>query len=110
MTMAWYERYIYPRPSDPTISLVRERVDVGCPECGGSDVRRYPIANHMGPRIVTKCQDCMHIVELRKPTPEEAWPPFRSVTYGWEASPSERASLERSGIALAGDAGTEENG
>jgi hypothetical protein len=94
--MAWYERYIYARPSEKTLVLKREEVDQECPSCGGSDVRRYPIANHMGPRIVTKCQTCMTVLELRKPTAEEPWPPFRSVTYDWDASLSERASRERS--------------
>jgi hypothetical protein len=92
--MAWYERYIFAPPSEPTLVLQRAQVEGDCPECGGSDVRQYPIANHLGPRIVTKCQDCMHVVEMRKPRPDEPWPPFRAVTYDWDASPAERAARD----------------
>lgn len=90
--MEWYERYIYKRPDEETLHLAREIVDEPCPQCDGNDVRRYPIANHLGPRIVTKCQSCQHVLEIRKPGPDEPWPPFRAVTYNWEASDSERAS------------------
>jgi rubredoxin len=91
--MEWYERYIYSRPEEEVLYLTREVVeDTKCPECGGEDIRQYPLSNHLGPRIATKCQDCMHILEIRKPTAKEPWPPFRSVTYDWEASDCERAS------------------
>lgn len=66
-----------------------------CPACESTDVRRYPIANEHGARIVTKCQACMTVVALERPGPDDVWPPFRAVAYDWDASPSERASRER---------------
>ena len=92
--MAWYERYIFAPPSESNLVLERVQVEGACPECGGHDIRQYPIANYLGPRIVTKCQDCMGVVEMRKPRPDEHWPPFRAVTYDWDASPSERAARD----------------
>ncbi|MEN0134109.1 MAG: hypothetical protein AAGC80_03120 [Rhodococcus sp. (in: high G+C Gram-positive bacteria)] len=34
------------------------------------------------------------MLALERPTVEDNWPPFRSVTYDWEASPSERAGRD----------------
>lgn len=94
--MTWYARYMQQGPPEGPVHLVREPVpDAVCPECGSDDVRRYPIANHRGPRMVTKCQACFGVLALDRPTEEDDWPPFRSVTYDWEASLSERASRSR---------------
>jgi hypothetical protein len=93
----WYARYSQQAPPPGPIYLERKKVEgAECPECNSSDVRRYPIANHHGPRMVTKCQDCFHVLALDKPTEEDNWPPFRAVTYDWPASPAERAS--RAGV------------
>jgi hypothetical protein len=93
--MAWNHRYTQQRPDQQRLTVERTPMPgTSCPTCGGSDVRRYPIANHRGPRIVTKCQTCFHVLALDKPKEEDHWPPFRSVSYDWEASPSERASRE----------------
>jgi len=43
---------------------------------------------------VTKCQDCMTVLELEKPAFDDMWPPFRAAAYDWEASPAERASRD----------------
>jgi ssDNA-binding Zn-finger/Zn-ribbon topoisomerase 1 len=64
-----------------------------CPACGGADVRRYPIGWYKGPRMVTKCQACFHSLAVERPALEDNWPPFRSATYDWQPSASERASL-----------------
>lgn len=93
----WYARYSQQAPPRGPVYLEREKVEgAECPECGSADVRRYPIANHYGPRMVTKCLDCFHVLALDKPTAEDNWPPFRAVTYDWDASPAERAS--RAGV------------
>jgi predicted RNA-binding Zn-ribbon protein involved in translation (DUF1610 family) len=96
---SWIDRMLYARPVEDRVYLVRQKVDATCPECGDDDVRRYPIANQKGPRMITRCQACFHILSLDRPTAEEPWPPYRSVTYDWESSPAERAArdaLERS--------------
>lgn len=93
--MGWQHRYTQQPPAEERIYVERVPVDVGsCPRCGGSDIRKYPIANHFGPRIATKCQDCLYALAVDRPKEEDNWPPFRSVTYDWEASPAERASRE----------------
>lgn len=88
----WVDRILYPRPSEDRVYAVRAPVDESCSACGGSDVRRYPIANHQGPRITVTCQDCLHVVRVERPAPDDKWPPYRAVAYDWEPSPSERAS------------------
>jgi hypothetical protein len=80
------ERLIFPDPADQFLTVPRVPVDRTCPACGSDDVARYPIANYIGPRIVTRCQACFHVLELDVPTAEDMWPPFRSATYGWPAS------------------------
>ncbi len=92
---SWIERVIYSPPKEERIFLERKLIPgATCPECGSDNIRRYPIACHLGPRMVTKCQICMHIVKLEHPTLEDKWPPYRAVAYDWEASPAERASRE----------------
>lgn len=95
--LTWYARYTQQAPVEERVYVTRAEVpDAKCPECASEDVRRYPIANHFGPRMVTKCQSCFHVLALDRPSAEDNWPPFRAVTYDWEASPSERASRELS--------------
>lgn len=93
--MTWVERYIQPQPSEQRPTVERVRVEAAeCPECGGKDVFRYPVANQHGARMATKCQDCLHALSYERPGPDDLWPPFRSVTYDWEASPAERSARE----------------
>lgn len=80
------DRLVFPAPTETYISVERAAVDATCPECGGSDVRRYPIADHIGPRIVTKCQGCFHVLALDQPTAADNWPPFRPAAIDWPAS------------------------
>jgi predicted RNA-binding Zn-ribbon protein involved in translation (DUF1610 family) len=95
MTRGWVERYIQPRPTEQTLTVVRVQVaDQTCPECGSADIRRYPIANEHGARIATKCQSCLHTLRIDRPREEDDWPPFRPMTYEWEAAASERATRE----------------
>lgn len=92
---AWYLRYSRQRPTTATVSVERTPVDATCPRCASKDVRRYPIANHLGPRMVVKCQACFEILSIDRPVAADQWPPFRSVTYDWEASLSESAGARR---------------
>jgi predicted RNA-binding Zn-ribbon protein involved in translation (DUF1610 family) len=80
------DRLVFPVPTEKYLSVERAGVDATCPSCGGDDVRRYPIADHIGPRIVTKCQSCFHVLALDRPSPEDNWPPFRPAAIDWPAS------------------------
>jgi hypothetical protein len=80
------ERLVFPNPTEQYLTVERVKVDMTCPACGGDDVRRYPVANFIGPRMVTKCQGCFEVLACDVPTYEDNWPPFRSATYGWPAS------------------------
>jgi hypothetical protein len=80
------DRMIFQRPEEATLSVERVKVDETCPACGSNDVRRYPVANYIGPRIVTKCQDCFHHIAVDLPTDEDMWPPWQTPTRGWTAS------------------------
>jgi ssDNA-binding Zn-finger/Zn-ribbon topoisomerase 1 len=73
-------------PSGERISVERKPVDAECPECGSTNVARYPVANFIGPRMVTKCQDCFHSLAVDVPEPDDHWPPWRSATADWPAS------------------------
>ena len=66
--------------------------DLKCEKCGGTEIQRYPVSCVHGARIATKCQGCLHIVAIERPSAEDMWPPFRSATYEWDASLSERAA------------------
>lgn len=68
------------------ISVERQPVEEVCPKCKGTDVRRYPVAAALGPRIAIKCQDCFHVLRLERPRREDGWPPFRPRTLGWRGS------------------------
>ena len=80
------ERLVFPNPTEQFLYVERVKLDTTCPTCGNSDVARYPIANYLGPRMVTRCQDCFHILACEVPAADDMWPPFRSATYGWPAS------------------------
>jgi hypothetical protein len=73
-------------PEGERLYVKRVPVDAECPACGSSDVARYPIANFIGPRMVTKCQACFHALSVDVPTEADQWPPWRSVTLDWPAS------------------------
>lgn len=89
--MSLADRIIYERPTEPKLYVEKTPVPgATCPECGGEDVRRYPIGWSRGPRITTKCQDCYAVISVERPGPEDAWPPFRAVAYDWEVSAAER--------------------
>jgi hypothetical protein len=80
------ERLLFPRPTEQYLSVERIPVEASCPACRGHNVSRYPIANHIGPRMVTKCQDCFEVLALDRPTPEDNWPPFRPAALDWAPS------------------------
>jgi hypothetical protein len=91
---SWEKRLIYSRPEAEQLFLERELIPGSCPACGEETVARYPVATHQGARILTRCQRCFHTLSLERPAPDDAWPPFRSVSYEWTASPAERASRD----------------
>lgn len=89
----WMDRILYPRPTEERIYAQRVPVPgERCPACGSDDVCRYPVSNHLGPRMTVTCQKCLHVLRVERPTIEDMWPPFRAVAYDWEPSPSERAA------------------
>jgi hypothetical protein len=93
--MGFADRLIYTTPAGDE-PLVVEKVHlegVVCPQCGATEVSRYPIAYYTGPRIIEKCQACYAVVTLRRPVEADQWPPFRPATFDWSPSPAERASV-----------------
>jgi hypothetical protein len=92
------DRMIFTTPPRERLVVVKVPLeDASCPVCGGSDVRRYPIGWYKGPRMVVKCQECYHSISVERPSPADAWPPFRTVSYDWTASPAERPSVNPRG-------------
>lgn len=41
------------------VSVRREAVSGKCPECGGVDIRSYPVISEKGWQRVVKCQSCL---------------------------------------------------
>ena len=80
------DRLLFPAPAEERISVVRVPLEVTCPACGADHVARYPIADFIGPRMVTKCQECFHELARDVPTVDDHWPPWRSPTAGWTPS------------------------
>lgn len=80
------ESLMPPPPGGERISVERKPVDAECPRCGSGNVARYPVANFIGPRMVTKCQDCFYSLSVDVPEEEDHWPPWRSATTDWPAS------------------------
>jgi transcription elongation factor Elf1 len=80
------DRMMFPRPVDERLRVERVPVEATCPKCGSENVARYPVANFIGPRMVTKCQDCFHHLSTDVPALEDHWPPWRSATADWESS------------------------
>lgn len=56
----------FPRPSEPFVTVEREPVEGTCPECGASDLRKYPVLSENGWEIAVKCQACLCSVERTK--------------------------------------------
>ena len=52
----------FPRPLSTTIVVERVSVDGVCPECGSTQVARYPVVGEIGWLTVTKCQDCLYSI------------------------------------------------
>lgn len=80
------ERMLFPRPEAERLTVERLPVNATCPSCGSSEVARYPVANFIGPRMVTKCQACFHHLAIDVPSYDDHWPPWRSATHDWVAS------------------------
>ena len=56
----------YPRPTEPVLFVEREPVGGECPECGASNLRRYPVLTEGGWFQVVKCQTCLHSVSRER--------------------------------------------
>lgn len=80
------ERLLFPPPAEDRLVVERVEVEGTCPKCGEAELARYPVANFIGPRIVTKCQRCFHHLAVDIPTVDDAWPPWRPATADWPAS------------------------
>ncbi len=80
------ERMLFPRPGQERLSVERVSVQMTCPQCSSTDVARYPVANFIGPRMVTKCQSCFHHLAVDVPAYDDHWPPWRSPTSDWPSS------------------------
>ncbi|MER6667196.1 hypothetical protein ABT256_21815 [Amycolatopsis japonica] len=80
------DRLLFPRPETERVSVERCPVDATCPSCQGTNIARYPVANHLGPRMVVKCQDCFTHLSVTRPEPEDNWPAWRSPTRDWAPS------------------------
>ncbi|MFT3660747.1 MAG: hypothetical protein QM809_04950 [Gordonia sp. (in: high G+C Gram-positive bacteria)] len=84
--MSGVDRLLFPPPAEDHVVVERKQTDRVCPQCGSADVRRYPVANFIGPRMVTKCQDCFHHLSVDVPAEDDHWPPWRSPTIDWDGS------------------------
>ncbi|MCD2197654.1 hypothetical protein LQ327_30210 [Actinomycetospora endophytica] len=80
------DRLMFPRPQTARVSVERTPVESQCPSCGSRDVARYPVSNHLGPRMVVKCQTCFTRLSVTRAEPEDMWPAWRSPTRDWPAS------------------------
>lgn len=56
----------FARPHEQFVHVEREPVEGECPECGATDLRRYPVVSENGWEIATKCQVCLCSVERTK--------------------------------------------
>jgi hypothetical protein len=96
MAIPWFARYSQASPESARPTVERVVVEgMTCPQCGGSDVRRYPVSNQYGPRMATKCQDCLCTLAIERPGPDDLWPSYRSVTTDWTPSPIESSNSGR---------------
>ena len=96
--MSINDRMIFTTPPADEMVVRKQPVEgETCPKCGGDDVSRYPVGWYKGPRMVVKCQACYHSLRVERPALEDNWPPFRTATYDWQASPAERASATSPG-------------
>jgi hypothetical protein len=84
--MSGVDRLLFAPPASDRVFVERVPVEATCPKCGSTDVRRYPVANYIGPAMVTKCQDCFHHLATDTPSPDDHWPPWRSATRDWTGS------------------------
>jgi hypothetical protein len=62
---------LFPRPAESEIVVARERVaGATCERCGSSRIERYPVLRVGGWKLLTRCQDCLGVVQSEDaPTP-----------------------------------------
>jgi hypothetical protein len=58
--------HTFPRPEEPYLFVERVDVDGSCPECGGENLKRYPVVSEGGWWTVTKCQNCLFSVDRER--------------------------------------------
>lgn len=56
-----------PEEREPGLDVNRIPVQVTCPACQGTDVKRYPILQVTGWKLVTRCQSCLHVLSMEEP-------------------------------------------
>jgi hypothetical protein len=73
----------FPRPEEEHLSVEREPVDgVKCPECGSTNVERYPVLSEDGWVSALKCQDCLCSVEREeRDALFGGWEPWTDLIY-----------------------------
>lgn len=62
------------RPQEPYQYVQRADVDGTCPECGGNEIKAYPVLSEGGWWKVKKCQHCLNSLERKR------WGLFGSMT------------------------------
>ncbi len=66
----------FPRPEEPTLSVVREPVSGTCNACGGVDIAAYPVVSEGGWWNVVKCQTCLTSLERTRGPLYGSYQPF----------------------------------
>lgn len=57
------------RPTAPVLTAERVPVAGTCPECGGTELARYPVLSEGGWWDVTKCQACLLRIDAQRGNP-----------------------------------------
>lgn len=64
----------FTRPTEEFLHVERTPVGGTCPECGATDLARYPVLTEGGWWLVVKCQTCLYRLE------SERWNALGSMT------------------------------
>ncbi len=74
----------FPRREEEFVVVERQPVDgLQCPDCGGSDIRKYPVLNARGWHETTKCQACLCVLDE---SAMPIWGFWKPLTADWERS------------------------
>ena len=56
----------YPRPSELTLEVTKERVAGSCPECGADDLAAHPVLGEGGWFLVVKVRPALYSVQRER--------------------------------------------